>query len=153
MLAGLLSESVVAVKIVNFTDTRLNLVKMAAVIEARDAHADRFQRERLRIARRFDERLRKAYFEAPVKLCPEINLGIGTSTDTEQIAKIKGSFKRGLPRSALRPRPRQCQFNQCPCERSRNARRHRAGRCSTERTGSHRPAESRNARCWRQCKL
>lgn len=83
-----------SVKILNIVGARPNFMKMAPLIEALDAHRDRFEQKLVHTGQHYDERMSKAFFEDLGMPRPDVDLEIGSGTHAEQTGRIMMAFEK-----------------------------------------------------------
>jgi UDP-N-acetylglucosamine 2-epimerase (non-hydrolysing) len=81
-------------KILNIVGARPNFMKMAPIIEAMNAHPDKFHHLLVHTGQHYDARMSQSFFVDLGMPKPDINLEVGSGSHAEQTARIMVEFEK-----------------------------------------------------------
>ena len=81
-------------KILNIVGARPNFMKMAPIIEAMNAHPDKFHHLLVHTGQHYDARMSQSFFIDLGMPKPDINLEVGSGSHAEQTARIMVEFEK-----------------------------------------------------------
>jgi len=86
-------ERLVFLKVIHIVGARPNFMKIAPIVEEMAKYLDRFEQLLVHTGQHYDENMSRVFFDELGLPRPDINLGVGSASHTQQTARVMMSFE------------------------------------------------------------